>query len=126
MYQPPVPPPPRVLLVEDDDSTSALLVELLGDMGFAVERCAEMERAIAAAQSSPPDLVVTDLWVSGDHRRAWQNVARLRRVAEGVPFLLLTGHSDALEEGEQQGYRVLLKPFDVEELEHAIRELMER
>ena len=119
-------PPLRVLLVEDDDPTSALLVELLGDMGLAVERCAEMERAIATAEDRRPDLVVTDLWVSGDHRRAWQNVARLRRAAEGVPFLLLTGHSDALEQGEQQGYRVLLKPFDVEELEHAIRELMER
>ena len=125
MYQPPV-PPLRVLLVEDDDPTSALLVELLADMGFAVDRCADMERAIATAESRRPDLVVTDLWVSGDHRRAWQNVGRLRGVVDGVPFLLLTGHSDALEQGEQQGYRVLLKPFDVEELEHAIKELMGR
>ena len=119
-------PPLRVLLVEDDDPTSALLVELFGEMGFTVDRYAETERAIAAAQHGRPDLVVTDLWVSGDHRRAWQNVGRLREAADGVPFLLLTGHSDALEQGEQQGYRVLLKPFDVEELEHAIRELMER
>ena len=119
-------PPLRVLLVEDDDPTSALLVELLGDMGFEVERCVEMERAIAVAQQRRPGLVITDLWVSGEHRRAWQNVARLRQAAEGVPFLLLTGHSDALELGGQQGYRVLLKPFDVEELEHAIRELIQR
>jgi two-component system NtrC family sensor kinase len=125
MYQPPM-PPPRVLLVEDDDSTSALLGELLADMGFAVDRLAEMEPAIVAARHSRPDLVVTDLWVSGDHRHAWQDVGRLRQAAEGVPFLLLTGHNDALEQGAQQGYRVLLKPFDVEVLEHAIRELMER
>ena len=126
MYQPPVPPPLRVLLVEDDDPTSALLAELLGEMGFAVERCAETERAIAAARRERPGLVITDLWLSRDQRQAWQNVARLREAAADVPFLLLTGHSDALDQGEQQGYRVLLKPFDVEELEHAIRELMER
>lgn len=125
MYQPSV-VPLRVLLVEDDDPTSSLLVELLGEMGFSTERCAQMEEAIASARLSRPDLVVTDLWVSGDHRHAWQYVGRLRQAADGVPFLLLTGHSDALEEGEQQGYRVLLKPFDVEELEHAIRELMQR
>ena len=116
--------PPRVLLVEDDDPTSALLVELLGDMGLAVERCSEMENAIAAARRQPPDLVITDLWLSTDRRGAWQNVARLREAVERVPFLLLTGNSDAIGQGEEQGYRVLLKPFDVEELEHAIRELM--
>ena len=125
MYQPPV-LPLRVLLVEDDDPTSALLVELLDEMGFGVERCAEMDQAVAAAQRRRPDLVITDLWVSGDRRRAWQNVARLRQVVDGVPFLLLTGYSDAIEQGVQQGYRVLLKPFDVEELEHAIKELMGR
>ena len=118
-------PPLRVLLVEDDDPTSALLVELLGEMGLAVERWADSEGAIAAARRCRPDLVITDLWLSGDHRRAWQNVARLRATVEGVPFLLLTGHSAATEEGGQHGYRVLLKPFDVEELEHAIRELIE-
>jgi DNA-binding response OmpR family regulator len=125
MYQPPV-LPLRVLLVEDDDPTSALLIELLGEMGLAVERWAETAHAIEAARRQRPDLVITDLWVSGDHRQAWQNVARLREAAAGVPFLLLTGHSDAIEKGQRAGYAVLLKPFDVEELEHAIRELIQR
>jgi DNA-binding NtrC family response regulator len=125
MYQPPV-PPLRVLLVEDDDPTSALLTELLGEMGLSVERWAETALAIEAARRQRPDLVITDLWVSGDHRQSWQNVARLHEAAAGVPFLLLTGHSDAIEKGQQAGYAVLLKPFDVEELEHAIRELIQR
>lgn len=119
-------PPLRVLLVEDDDPTSALLVDLIGEMGMTVERRVDTDAAIDAAARQRPDLVITDLWLSNDHRRAWQNVARLREAADGVPFLLLTGHSAATEQGEQQGYRVLLKPFDVEELEHAIRELTEK
>ena len=68
--------------------------------------------------------MVTDLWLGHDRGGAWQNIARLRDATPGAPFLLLTGHGAALEEGRRAGYAVLLKPFDVEDFEHTIRELL--
>ncbi|HEV8634826.1 MAG TPA: response regulator [Chloroflexota bacterium] len=115
---------PTVLLVEDDDPTAALLVELLTGLGFAPERHNNTTAAVAAARRRPFDLIVTDLWLAGEHDRAWENVARLSAAAPGVPLLVLTGHGRALEEGQRRGYDVLLKPFDVEEFEHTIRGML--
>ncbi|MCC5898500.1 MAG: PAS domain S-box protein [Phormidium sp. BM_Day4_Bin.17] len=58
--------PRRQLLIVDDTSVNRLaLVQLLTDLGFQVREAQEGEQALALAVEQPPDLIITDLVMSG-------------------------------------------------------------
>ncbi len=46
----------------------------------------------------------------------------IRRLYPAMPVLLTTGYSDSARDSVQQGFVVLLKPFDLARLEQALRE----
>ncbi|WP_159784434.1 PAS domain S-box protein [Sodalinema gerasimenkoae] len=58
--------PRRQLLIVDDMSVNRLaLVQLLTDLGFEICEAQEGEQALALALEQPPDLIITDLVMSG-------------------------------------------------------------
>src|SRR5512133_2772041 len=57
--------PERVLVVDDDALVRRMLTRTLAAEGFAVEHVADGGAALAAAQSSAPDLVVLDVSMPG-------------------------------------------------------------
>lgn len=111
------------LLVEDDAAIASLIVELLRGLGFTPRHATGRTRAAELIGEDPPDLVVTDLMVGSAPADAWTDVERLRAQTGGAPILIVTGHTSALTEGPARGFPVLIKPFDLEEFEHAVREL---
>lgn len=55
----------HLLIVEDDDQLATLLLEYLGQHGFALSRISTGEKAPEAILESNPDLVVLDLMLPG-------------------------------------------------------------
>jgi two-component system NtrC family sensor kinase len=116
----------QALLIEDDATIASLMLELLRGLGFEARHAARREQAMALVQDARPDVVVTDLLAIGGPSEAWGNVEQLRSSLAGVPILVVTGHAGAVAEGQARGIAVLTKPFDLEEFEQAVGNLLDR
>lgn len=120
---------PLVLLVEDDRAGRVLLARWLQEAGFRVEQAHNGLQALERAFDSRPDVVVTDLHIPGID--GFELARRLKQDPRtlDVPVLAVTGYvafaSDpgrALRAGCDA---VLPKPYSPEDLEAAIRNLIE-
>ena len=122
-------PPLSVLLVEDDLDGRRLYAQWLTAAGFHVQEAHNGLQALERAFDSRPDVVVTDLHIPGID--GFELARRLKQDPRtlDVPVLAVTGYvafaSDpgrALRAGCDA---VLPKPYSPEDLEAAIRNLIE-
>lgn len=114
--------PPTILVVEDDAGIAALLRQILEKEGFAVVARPDLRGAqeaidvvglpaLAVVDYQLPDGVGTDLCRSLG--------------ARGVPCLVVSAYSRSLEPAmEVKAQAWIAKPFDTNDLVHAVRELL--
>jgi CheY-like chemotaxis protein len=118
---------PRLLLVDDDRRHLELVSAILEPDAYTIETATSGESAMRMISAAPPDLVVTDLNLSGINGlqlvRRVKADPRLRR----IPMLVLSGH--AMPEDEQvaraagcDGY--LVKPAEGKRLRAEIARLL--
>jgi DNA-binding response OmpR family regulator len=117
---------PTILICEDEASLRELVCAVLGP-GYRYLEAVDGAEAIDLARAHAPDLVVLDLMlpeVSG-----FDVLESLRADAElhATPVVVLTAWSHAMAEAEEKGAdRFIAKPFEPEELEAAVEELLGR
>ena len=112
----------RILVIDDDASLAELIRVVLEDAEFTVEVATDLRDL----PSGRFDGIVTDLVIVGaydqDDARDW--LLRLADRYPLVPTLVATAHAEA--RGDQPGLgatALILKPFDVDPLIAAVREL---
>ncbi|MBX3093726.1 MAG: response regulator transcription factor [Cryobacterium sp.] len=111
----------RILVVDDDTALSEMIGIVLRSDGFDPVFCADGTGALAAFQSSKPDLVLLDLMLPG--KNGIEVCAEIR-AESGVPIIMLTAKSDTadvvrgLESGADD---YVVKPFNPKELVARIR-----
>jgi len=116
-----------VLVVEDDAVVRALIVEVLGELGYqaveahdgpaGLDRLRTMERI---------DLLVTDIGLPGLNGRQVADAGRMMR--PGLRVLFMTGYAEnaALASGFlEPGMSMITKPFAMESLATQIRTIIE-
>jgi PAS domain S-box-containing protein len=126
---PAAPPPPsgrraRVLLVEDDPVVGPVVMAALEEMGYGVARSSTGDDALRRLREGEEvDLLFTDVVMPGQANGL--ALAREARVIRpNLPVLLTTGYSE--EVAGATGFRVLSKPYKVEELAAAIEAELRR
>ena len=121
--------PLSVLLVEDDLDGRRLCAEWLTGAGFHVQEAHNGLQALERAFEARPDVVVTDLHIPGID--GFELTRRLKRDprTQDIPVVAVTGFvAFASDPGRAQraGCDAMLpKPFLPEDLEAAIRTLIE-
>ena len=120
---------PSVLLVEDDQEGRRLYAEWLTEAGFRVEQAHNGLQALDRAFGSQPDVVVTDLDIPGiDGFELTRRLKQDPRTCD-IPVLAITGYapfaSDPVRVLRAGCDAVLPKPCSPDDLETAIRSLLE-
>jgi PAS domain S-box-containing protein len=118
----------KILLVEDDPMVRNLTSGLLGSLGYTVFVCDSPTAAIARVKTDPdlPDLLLTDVvmpLMTGPELRD-----RLIETMPGLKTVLMSGytsHTAIRGALADTAVRFIQKPFTKQELEQAIRELLE-
>jgi DNA-binding response OmpR family regulator len=116
----------RVLLVDDDTTVADVVSRYLTGGGFEVERAADGLAALAAAERTPPDLVVLDLMLPG---LPGLEVCRRLREQGPVPVVMLTAlgaESDRITGLEMGADDYVTKPFSPRELVLRVRSVLRR
>ena len=116
-----------VLLVEDDPAIRLLVLDVLGELGYATLEAADGQEALTLLGSDARfDLMITDVGLPGINGRELAEIARRRR--PDLRVLFLTGyaeHATALNEFLLPGMEMLTKPFTLAALAQKIRWMIE-
>ena len=117
-----------IFVVEDEPALARSISEFLAAGNEEVETFADAEQALAAARSSPPDAVVSDLQLPG--MGGLQLLAELARLDPGIIRIAMTAHASvqsAILAMRGGCYEYLEKPLDLQQLQRIIaRALAER
>ncbi|HWY31833.1 MAG TPA: response regulator, partial [Candidatus Acidoferrum sp.] len=120
-------PLPPVLVVDDERNMRRSLETMLGDEGYAVSAAESAEEALTRLQSEEFFMVITDARLGGI--TGYEFLAQLRRRWPDLPALMITAYAtpklavDAIKAGAMD---YLAKPFEPEELFHAVARCAER
>jgi len=117
----------RVLVVEDEKKTASFVRKALQSEGFAVDVCHNGNDALAAAKTTPFDVIVLDIMLPGRDGLSVLRLLRERR--DATPILLLSARGEVNErvEGLNLGADDYLpKPFELAELVARMRALGRR
>jgi CheY-like chemotaxis protein len=110
----------RVLVIEDDPGVRRFIVECLEMLGYAASEATHGREGLDMLGLAIPDLLIVDFAMPGMNGVEVVNAARRR--APGMPIILATGYAD-MEAVHKvvDPERVLRKPFQIDELEAAVR-----
>lgn len=117
----------KILLIDDEETLLEYLSKRLLKEGFTVRATFSGEEAVEVASEENFDVAVVDLKMPGIDGVETQK--RLRNLQPFLQFIVLTGHGSiesALESGQQDAFKYLLKPIDYENLVETINEAYER
>ncbi len=117
----------KVLVVDDEEAVRLVTVEMLRRMGYAATAAVGGPDALAQISSQAFDLVLLDLAMP--EMSGAETFNALRQIAPELPVLFMTGYSrDDLGE-VLDGHchaQVLPKPFPMQELHSAVRDMLNR
>ncbi|MBW4669722.1 MAG: response regulator transcription factor [Cyanomargarita calcarea GSE-NOS-MK-12-04C] len=121
--------PLTILVVDDDLGTRLSISDYLELSGYLVITASDGQEALAMVEEYHPDLIVTDIVMP--RINGYELVRQVRKKPSDrlLPVILLTARIKTQERilGYQSGCDLYLpKPFELEELAAAIRNLLER
>lgn len=116
----------KILVVDDDEHILRSLSQYLELEDFNVVSASSGPEALKLFQQERPDLLVLDVMMPG--MDGFQVLETLRKNPEtaSVPVLMLTArdqHNDILKGYQMGATSYLVKPFNLDELVDAIREV---
>jgi DNA-binding response OmpR family regulator len=121
---------PRVLIVEDDAKIRDIMKWILEKSGFEVSVAVDGPAGLAAAVSSPPDVVLLDLMLPQMSGFDVLEQIRARELTKHLPVVIVSARSPterplgAARDLGATGY--LAKPFKSEMLVAVVREIISR
>ncbi|HWG57442.1 MAG TPA: sigma-54 dependent transcriptional regulator [Candidatus Acidoferrales bacterium] len=111
-----------ILIVEDEPKLRRLIELHLADEGFQPKAVADVELALKALASDPPDLILTDLKLQG--QSGMELLRAAHRLNERIPVIVMTAFGSvesAVEAMKAGASDYVLKPFSLAELALIVR-----
>lgn len=118
----------RILIIDDDEQIRVLLQQMMEWAGFEVAVAENGRVAMRLQQQQPADLVITDLIMP--EQEGLETISRLRKDYKGIKIIAISGGGRIGPEAylpaaqELGADRVFCKPFDVQEVVDAVRDLL--
>jgi len=116
-----------VLIVEDDETVRLLLKRHFESEHIEVREAVSAEQALQIAESSIPDLIISDIVMGGMDGYTLCKVFKTRPATSHIPIVLLTAKNDL--DDKLQGLEVgaddyIHKPFSIKEISVRVRNLL--
>lgn len=122
----PTPAVSTVLLVDDEVSVRAIVTKILARQGHKILEAQHGADALrlAAGYEGTIDLLVTDTYMPG--LRGPEIAEKLRETRPDIRVLYMSGYGeeDVTRSGVNPGSKFLHKPFTVQELTEAVRNVL--
>jgi DNA-binding response OmpR family regulator len=119
----------RILVVDDDPEILAMLGTRLGKRGYRVSTAADGHTALDLAKKERPDLVLLDVMMPG--KSGWEVARAIKQdpSTHSIKIVMVTAIGSAVNDITSPIYGAdahIDKPFEFENLERVIGELLAR
>lgn len=120
----------RILVINDTQELLELFRLLLKEEGYEVILSGVPLQKVADIEQIHPDLIILDI-IFRQEKTGWQmlEMLRMNRTTTGIPVVICTAALKDIQEQEgylnNQGIRVVYKPFDVDVLLDTVRSALE-
>lgn len=117
----------KVAVIDNDHDLLSLMRELLEAQGLKPIVAASMAEARKVVHQEHPSLILLDLWLDTPES-GWDLLREIKADQEtvSIPVIVVSGGGHLLGERakwlEEQGARILVKPFDLDEFDRAVEE----
>ena len=121
----------HILVVNDTEEILDLFRDIVEGLGHRMTAWSFSPDDLAKVTEIGPDLIILDLMLGPTELQGWALLQKLRMSppTESIPVIVCTAATNWVR--EQEGWlaanatKVVLKPFKVKHLEHAIRQALE-
>jgi len=116
----------HILVVYDTEEIIELFRDIIEGMGHRASAMSYAPEDLAEVKRINPDLVILDLMMGGSKESGWALLQKLRMdpSTARLPAIVCTAAVQEVREQEgwltSKGVKIVLKPFEVEDLELAI------
>jgi CheY-like chemotaxis protein len=120
----------RILIIDDEDQPRRMLQQVLIRVGYEVVEARDGNEGLQLFRASPTDLIITDILMP--EKEGLETIIDLRREFPAVKIIAIsgggrTGNLNFLEVAKRLGaQRTLQKPFELQEMIAAVRELLQQ
>jgi len=117
----------QILVVEDSKPLREMLVHVLKEDGTQVDAAKDGRDALDKFQGASYDLIITDL--NMPEMTGIELIRKVRQQDELVEFIIITGYASlesAVEAIKAGAFDYIIKPFKVEELQVAVRNVRDK
>ena len=118
---------PPVLVVDDERNMRLSLATMLGDEGYQARTVESAEEGLSLVAREKFFMIITDAMLGG--MSGYDFLARLKQTRPDLPVLMITAYATpkhAVEAIQNGAIDYLSKPFEPEELLHAVSRCAER
>lgn len=121
---------PLILAFNDSAEVLSLFEDLLSPEGYQVSVAALAGRELATVVEAAPDLIILDyMWSSDDSGWSFLQMLKMDPRTKDIPIVLCTGAVRQVRDLEarlkEMGVRVVLKPFDIDELVAVVKDSLD-
>lgn len=118
---------PLILIIDDSDLTRMSLTRLFDEYNCKTESCEDGLYGIQKAISHKPDIIILDILMPNLDGIKTLQIKKVIDELKNIPVIILSGNvnkSNMLAAMENGADKVLIKPFNIDDLINAINELL--
>ncbi|MBI4854728.1 MAG: PAS domain S-box protein [Acidobacteria bacterium] len=116
-------PEAQMLIVDDEDSVREVLADMLDIFGHSVVQCASAQAGLQALKEEKFDIIFTDLAMPD--MDGWALAEQVRQKWPTTKIILMTGYgADTSPENQAKVDAIISKPFDIEQLQETLTNLL--
>lgn len=116
----------KLLIVDDQNGIRILLLEVFNSEGYTTYEASNGKAALDIVKNHKPDLVLLDMKIPG--MDGLEILKQIRKIDTEIKVIMMTayGELDMIKEAMELGALAhFTKPFDIDELRHAVNELFD-
>lgn len=119
-------PTQKILILEDQQDLRELLTDWLITLDYQVSAFDQTDHIIHLATQTNPDLVILDYILDGINGGEYCHQLKHHPQTRDIPVLMLSAHQRVIDSLGHYGWDAFVaKPFDLDDLGHQIRTLLE-
>lgn len=118
---------PLILIVDDSDLTRTSLTRLFDEYNCKTESCEDGLFGIQKALSHKPDIIILDILMPNLDGIKTLQIKKVIDELKNIPVIILSGNvnkSNMIAAIENGADKVIIKPFDIDDLINSINELI--
>mgnify|MGYP003892155719 CR=1 FL=1 len=113
----------KKILIADDDTAILEATKMLLELGGYEVQTAVDGEAVSDAFKDPPDLLLLDIWMSGENGKDICKMLKAQKSTKHVPIIMISASRDIAESAQEAGADdFIAKPFEMSYLLAKIEE----